>query len=144
MTSIDQRETLSHWIERQRINIDLAPIDASRAEAVKWGVGAHHWLATMSRPQNGQLEIMNVRFHHGPWFNKEAPSAANVLNALARDAAGFEDARDFDDWLLDMGDTERDKAWETYKAVDLQTNKLRAWLGEALFEELLNELDLDD
>jgi len=77
------------------------------------------WRAPLARDHESSAEWPardhERAFHHGPWFNKEAPSAANVLNALARDAAGFEDARDFDDWLLDMGDTERDKAWETYK-----------------------------
>lgn len=97
------------------------------------GPGSRHWLVTL---RAGRFS-MRVPFSQGS-AHTEAPAAADVLNCLAMDAAGFENARSFSEWCSEYGyDVDSRKAEHIYKTVARQTAKLRALLGQDNYETLL-------
>jgi hypothetical protein len=62
--------------------------------------------------------------------NTEEPDAADVLNCLASDASGYENARSFEEWASELGfDADSRKAERTYREVERQAQQLRAFLG---------------
>lgn len=59
------------------------------------------------------------------------PNAEDVMESLLLDAAGFENARDFEDWAAEYGyDTDSRQAERVYRAVESQTKKLEKLLGD--------------
>ena len=72
---------------------------------------------------------MTVYFTMGSAHTAE-PTAAEVLDCLASDAASVVNARDFTDWASDLGyDTDSRKAEQTYQACVKSTADLRRLLG---------------
>jgi hypothetical protein len=66
------------------------------------------------------------------------PKVGNVLDCLASDSASIENARSFEDWAGDLGyDTDSRKAEKTFKACERQAAKLKQFLGEDAYNELL-------
>lgn len=66
------------------------------------------------------------------------PDAANVLDCLASDAAGIENARSFEDWAGEYGyDEDSRKALDTYLLCQAQAAKLSQFLGAEAFQALL-------
>ncbi len=98
--------------------------------------GSTHWRVTL-RSRGRQ---MTVPFSQGPAICKE-PSAADVLDCLASDAASAE-GRSFEEWASDMGyDGDSRRALKTFNAVERQTEKLRRFLGESGFQTLVFKTD---
>lgn len=70
--------------------------------------------------------------HHGE------PALADVLNSLALDASGYENAQGFEDWANEYGyDTDSRKAERTYKVCQRQSERLREFLGEDAYKDML-------
>jgi len=81
---------------------------------------------------------LTVHFSKGIGLNGEPPTAEEVLDCLASDAAGFVNSRGFEDWYSDYGYSEYScKAERTYRTIERQERKLRAFLGDAECEALL-------
>jgi hypothetical protein len=100
---------------------------ASNPHMEDMGQGARHWLVTFKAGSRS----MRVHF-------TQVPTAAEVLDCLASDAAGFENARSFEEWASEYGyDTDSRKAERAYKAISRQAAKLRALFGDANYETLL-------
>jgi len=72
-----------------------------------------------------------------------APTAADVLNCLASDAAGVENARSFEDWCADYGyDTDSRKAEKTFRVCEQQRDSLKGFIGGPdAFEGLLFRME---
>lgn len=69
------------------------------------------------------------------------PELADVLDNLASDAAGYENARSFEDWASDYGyDTDSRKAERIYSEIKKQVSELRRLLG-ADYEKVLFEIE---
>ena len=74
---------------------------------------------------------MTVYFSKGSGHNGAAPTLDEVLETLASDSAGVDNARDFEDWCSEYGyDTDSRKAERTYKAIEKQAIALRNLLGD--------------
>ena len=85
-----------------------------------------HWRVTLRRAGRK----MTVYFSMGQAHNGKAPKAAEVLNCLALDSAGIENAGDFDGWCRGYGyDTDSRKAHRTYAACQRQAQRLRQFIG---------------
>lgn len=66
------------------------------------------------------------------------PTAEDVLDCLALDAAGIENARNFEDWCNEYGyDTDSRKAEKIFKVCTKQALQLQCFLGDGLYKELL-------
>lgn len=69
------------------------------------------------------------------------PEAEDVLDCLAMDAAGIENARSFEDWCGDYGyDTDSRRAEKTFKACQKAAEKLEKFMGDK-YQELLWETE---
>jgi hypothetical protein len=85
--------------------------------------GSSHWKCVLKCGRR----TMTVPFSQGPAISRE-PSVEDVLDCLASDAAGYENAQSFEDWASEYGyDTDSRKAEKTFKTVQKQANRLR-WL----------------
>lgn len=81
---------------------------------------------------------MTVPFYTGLAISGE-PTVADVLECLALDASGYENARSFEEWCAEYNyDTDSRSAERTYRQVEQQTDKLRKFLGDK-FGDLLRE-----
>lgn len=99
----------------------------------------HHWncrLSSMGRQ-------MGVVFSMGSGFNGREPILAEVLDSLASDAAGVENARDFADWCGEYGyDTDSRKAERTYRACARIAKRLQRLCGsDGAYQALLFNTD---
>jgi hypothetical protein len=70
------------------------------------------------------------------------PKLADVLDCLASDAAGFENAQSFEDWAAEYGyDTDSRKAEKVYRTVERQAKQLRRVLGDEGYNALLWDIE---
>jgi hypothetical protein len=123
--------TIQEFVEQHSISIHVEVADSNR-NAPDW-TDANHYKVTL-RHKGRQL---TTSFSQGYGIKGE-PDAANVLNSLALDAAGWENARSFEDWCGEYGyDTDSRKAERTFQVVGRQAAKLKAFLGENLYDDLL-------
>ena len=84
---------------------------------------------------------MTIIFSQGYGIQGE-PTAASVLDCLASDAAGVENARSFEDWCGDYGyDTDSRKAENIFKACEKQAEKLKNFLGDDLYKACLYDTE---
>lgn len=124
--------SLQDFIGNTAITAKVKRVD-SNPNIDDMGAGAQHYLVTL---RAGRFS-MRVPFSQGS-AHTTPPTAADVLDCLASDAAGFENARSFEEWASEYGyDTDSRKAEKTYKIVAKQAAKLRAMLGQDNYETLL-------
>ena len=96
-----------------------------------------HFMCTLKRGDS----IMKTRFSQGS-AHTENPSLADVLDCLGSDSAGYENAKDFEDWASEYGyDTDSRKAEKIYNTVAKQAEELKAFLGEEAYNQLLWETE---
>lgn len=82
---------------------------------------------------------MTLYFSKGMGHSGAEPRADEVLSCLALDAAGIEDASgDFDAWCSEYGyDTDSRKAEKIFKTCEHQAARLKNFLGDDLYDQLL-------
>jgi hypothetical protein len=81
---------------------------------------------------------MTLTFSQGYGHKGAEPKLADVLDCLASDAAGAENAQDFEEWCSEYGyDPDSRKAEKTYNTVEHQAARLKTFLGDDLYNELL-------
>ena len=133
MATMTERKTLAQFIAEHHITASAERADENPNMA-DMPRGSSHWKVTL---RLGRRRIV-VPFSQGPAICQE-PTAADVLNCLASDAAGFENARSFEDWCSEYGyDTDSRKAEKTYKAVEKQSDQLKRLLADDdVFHSLL-------
>lgn len=137
--------TLAQFIEELGITMTTIQIpkrpDVSKDD---WHASARHFLCTLYRGGHNtgkgpQEADMQVYFSQGSAHTKP-PTAEDVLDCLASDAAGMENARgSFEDWCAEYGyDTDSRKAYATFQTVCRQASELKVFLGSVIrFETLL-------
>ena len=70
------------------------------------------------------------------------PELADVLDCLASDAAGYENARHFEDWAAEYGyDQDSRKGYAIFETVEKQAKDLQRLLGTEAFNKLLWEVE---
>lgn len=99
---------------------------------------ANHWKCILRINRRR----MTVYFSMGRGLAGE-PETDDVLSCIASDAAGYENARSFEDWCGDYGyDTDSRTAEKTYKTIGRQSDRLERFIGDAdLFQSLLFEVE---
>lgn len=104
----------------------------------RWDAEASHYRVRLMRPG---ARTFGLYYSMGS-AHKVPPTLPEVLDNLASDAAGYDDARDFEDWASGYGyDTDSRKAERVYRAVEREATKLRAFLGDDLYDALLNRTE---
>ena len=97
-----------------------------------------HWRCKMRHGSGDQRRTLTVYFSMGMGHNGKAPDVASVLDCLASDSAGVENARYFEEWAGEYGySTDSRKAEKTYNQCRSQAAKLRRFLGEDMYQTIL-------
>lgn len=97
---------------------------------------ANHYTVTISYDGNS----MSVPYSMGLGLSG-SPEIEDVLDCLASDASGIENARNFEDWAAEYGyDRDSRKAEKTYNQCKKQSRELNELLGR-LYPVLLWEVE---
>ena len=103
---------------------------------------ADHYQVVLHRREKGHHAQMTLFFLKGYGLNGAVPLASEVLDCLASDTSGMDNCTSFEEWARDLGYLEDSrKAEKTYKAVSSQVEKLKRFLGEDLYQELLYSVE---
>ncbi len=130
-----QSEKLSRFIARNRItaHVEYADNNPNMESDKEWNRGASHWKITL----HCRGHQMTTYFSQGSAHTKE-PTAADLLDCLALDSSGIDNARSFEDWCSEYGyDTDSRKAEKTFKVCERQAQKLKTFLPSGEYEMLL-------
>lgn len=97
-----------------------------------------HWRCSI---RNFNRQSMRVFFSKGYGHHGKEPDLAEVLECLAMDAAGIENAGGFEEWCSEYGyETDSRRALKTFNATSRQADSLKRVLGH-LYQTALFELD---
>jgi hypothetical protein len=127
--------TLADFIAKHGITMFVESVDSvpHRDMDEDWNRTANHWRCLVRKGQSR----MTIYFSQGSAY-VNPPTLADVLNSVALDSAGFENAGDFREWAGEYGyDSDSIKALKTFKQVKRQAEKAKALLGDDAYRELL-------
>lgn len=97
-----------------------------------------HWQVKLKRGR----DTMTLYFSKGYGHSGQAPTVEEVLDCLASDAAGFDNARNFEEWASEYGyDTDSRKAEKIYNTIKAQREQLENLLGPSMYAALLWETE---
>jgi hypothetical protein len=138
------RVTIEQFIERNRISLTTETVD--RNPHVDGSDDMDNYKCVMIRrgPISGNpgtarnVYRMTVHFSKGIGHHGAEPEAGEVLSCLASDAAGIENGGNFEDWCSEYGyETDSRKALKTFKTCGHQSARLKNFLGDDLYDQLL-------
>lgn len=98
-----------------------------------------HWKVVLIRRIPGRTgRQMTTFFSKGRGHGGAKPTADEVLDCFASDAASIENAQGFEDWASEFGyDPDSRKAERAFKACEHQAKRLHNFLGDDLYDQLL-------
>jgi hypothetical protein len=141
-----KRSTLAEFIAAHGITAETRRVaNNPNMDADKWHADARHWTVLLAREEvkDGAREWMrlSVPFSQGS-AHTSPPTAADVLDCLAMDAADVENEADFENWCSSVGyDTDSRRAERIYNTVKEQAAHLKVFLGPDAYQTLLWEVD---
>ena len=125
---LDAHKELTLTSRRVSRNPDMADSDST-----------DHWKCILDR---AGTPFVRLFFSKGYAHHGAQPELDEVLDCLASDATGIENARSFDEWCGEYGyDTDSRRAERTYKLCCKQAERLRNLLGPSAYAALLWETD---
>lgn len=138
MTTQQIQMTLAGFIASQGLTMTAKPADQNpNTTDDKWHAEADHWACTL-RVDGDNRRRWTVPFSMGSGHRGAEPTLASVLDCLASDASSIENTQGFEDWASDMGwNADSRKAERTYKICEAQAKRLRSFLGEEAYQQLL-------
>jgi hypothetical protein len=110
--------TIAEFIKDQQIEMTATRIQgrANKGDNDQWEKTARHFSCTLRQVGKGNPRTMTIEYSQGS-AHTHAPTCADVLNCLADDSRGWDNARSFEDWCSDCGyDTDSRRAERTYQA----------------------------
>jgi len=126
--------TLDQFIKEQQLEMSVLPVKRNPHMSEQL---PRNFECTITVVGGGYHEPMTVYFSQGS-AHKKKPTLAEVLDCLASDASGIENARSFEDWANEYGyDTDSRKAEKTYRICQVQAEDLRNLLGRDAYKTLL-------
>ena len=134
-----QTITLEQFIEKQQLVMSVRAV--RRNPHMSGDQLPRNFECTIEFEGRGYHEPLTVYFSQGS-AHKKSPTLAEVLDCLASDASGVDNARSFEDWANDYGyDTDSRKAERTYHICEKQAQDLKALLGQDAYNQLLYETE---
>ncbi len=128
--------TLAEFIKSAGITMTLKPID-SNPNMIDPDPRMRHYACTL---RSGKSRL-TVPFSMGSGLSR-APELADVLDCMASDSSGVENAKSFEDWCAEYGyDTDSRKAERTFKICEREAENLKRFLGESAYQTLLWKTD---
>lgn len=130
--------TIQEFINENGLKLVVRPAKTNpnfMASNDEWMKTANHYKISILRPE--EMGKLDTYFSMGPG-NKGLPDLPTVLDCLASDASGIENAKSFEDWASEYGyDADSRKAEKTYSICQKQAEELRDLLGDEAYETLL-------
>lgn len=134
-----QTITLDQFITEQQLIMSVRPI--KRNPYMQGEKMPRNFECTIEFEGRGYHEPLTVYFSQGS-AHKKPPTLAEVLDYLASDASGVDNAQSFEDWASEYGyDTDSRKAEKTYNICAQQAQELKALLGQDAYDQLLYETE---
>lgn len=125
--------TLADFVKERGIRMRAKRVDCN--PNMESDAPMDHWRCVFTSAERRRL---SVYFSMGVGLGGVEPQAEDVLDCLASDSVGVENARDFKDWCADYGyDPDSRKAERTFRVCRLQAAKLKQFLGDAAYKNLL-------
>ena len=126
--------TLQQFIAEQQLEMSVLPVKRNPHMDVQM---PRNFKCTITMVGRGNHEPMTVYFSQGS-AHKKNPTLAEVLDCLASEASGVDNARSFEDWASEYGyDLDSRKAERTYQICKKQAQELKALLGQDAYNQLL-------
>lgn len=124
-------KTMKAFVNQNKVKIEVDYADENKLNP-DWKY-ANHYKVTLKC--NGKQ--LTTYFSQGYGITGE-PKPEDVLNALAFDSSGVENARSFEYWASEYGyDTDSRKAEKIYNVCVKQSEKLKSFLGDDKYQDLL-------
>lgn len=139
---------MQRFVLDQNIRMESTPVPMNpNMEGDKWADEAYHYRVSLKRGPKSLVTYFSMGAAHAL-----APTPEEVLSSIAEDAAGYENNPDFEPWALEYGyeiheDEDaglykgRKTAEKIFKAVQKSSEKLKKFLGEEAYKELLWEIE---
>ena len=125
---------IREFIHKHAIAFEYEPI-AKRPDGIMPDMD-QHWRCQFRKGR----KRMTVYFSGGSMASAPDLQGARVLDCLAMDASY--DIYSFETWAYEFGyDHDSRKAEAVYRACQKQSKRLRSFLGEAAYTELLSEVE---
>jgi hypothetical protein len=136
--------TYQEFISKHKLGMTCERIN-ERKDQSEWGSATRHWSLRIFTPGimdfTSEFTDFRVEFSQGSAHTKE-PQLDEVLDCLASDAAGVENANNFEDWCAEYGfDEDSRKAEKIYLAALDQAEALKNFLGSDAYNELLWDME---
>lgn len=128
--------TIQEFIEKSGLKLIVrkARTNPNMASDKEWTKTASHYKVIIFNERN---EAYETYFSRGSSLTGP-PDLPTILNCLASDASGIENAKSFEDWAAEYGyDTDSRKAEKTYQLCQKQAEELKDLLGTDEYETLL-------
>lgn len=135
---------MEKFIHDQRIKMEWTPVPMNpNFEGEEWADGAFHYRVSLKK---GPKSL--VTYYSKGAGLPEPPEIAEVLGSVADDASGFENNPDLESWVREYGHEEdpddedpHKKDRKIFKAVEKIAEKLRKFLGDEPYKQLLYEVE---
>lgn len=145
----EKQITLEQFIEKHGLQFECRRVDSRKDGLMSDSSGQRHFRCRVTSNRgiydnkqgqqvaSGQSHSFSLYFSQGS-AHTDDPTLADVLDCLASDASGYDNAKSFEDWASEYGyDTDSRSAEKIYKTVKRQAEQLKRVLGAEAFEELL-------
>jgi len=134
---------MEQFIADEKLSMTLEPVpmnpasEGAEGDERRWADESFHYKIHIRKGRKSFSTYYSIGS-----LNTEAPDLAEVLHSLASDMAGFENARDFEDWASEYGyDSDSRRAERTFRSIETQSNKLKTFLGEEAYKKLLWDIE---
>lgn len=130
--------TLEQFIAEQQLEMSVRPVKRNPNMQIQM---PRNFECCLTRVGRGNSTEMVVYYSQGSAHMKP-PTLAAVLDCLASDASGVEEAKAFEEWASEYGyDTDSRGAEQTYNICKAQAKALKDLLGDKAYAQLLYETE---
>ena len=137
----NQEQTIEDFVREHGLTMKCTTV-RTRPDGLMGEPGMSHHRCEITGPE-GKMEIY---FSQGSAFGGRDPEIDDVISSVARDCAGYANARSFEEWADEYGyslDEEEDRAeaMKIYRAVERQCYLAEQMLGAPTLEVLMWEVE---
>lgn len=129
-----RRESIEEFVKKHNITISCTHVYRNPYMMEFEG---DHWEVILTMPGKRTNRLMSY-FSKGFGHKGKEPTAEEVLDCLASEASGYENAKQLKDWACEYGYDPNSKQTETiYRNVVRETTNLKQFLGNENYNKLL-------
>lgn len=137
---MNEQIPIAEFIAQHQLSMSSEPIDArSDVPQDDWNKSASHYRCKFTRRFRGSTRTYTTYYSMGS-AHTDPPNVGDVLDSLIGDASCADQS--FEDFCRDFGyDSDSRKAEAIYHACRKTMRRLRAFLGQDAYDQLLNSVE---